>query len=207
MTHMLAAVAASADHLMNERKRQISGQLPTQRPVVFDRARAVMLGKLRIDVDLEEADGTLIVRFGDGSDHDHHVDSEWAPGDPVWRGSVDGEKISVQIGFVLNGFALSHHGASALARVYTRREADLAALMPERKQEASSKFLLCPMPGVVRSVLVKQGQAVKAGEALCVVEAMKMENVLRAERDATVAALLVEEGASLAVDAPIMSFA
>ncbi|HVB90091.1 MAG TPA: biotin/lipoyl-containing protein, partial [Beijerinckiaceae bacterium] len=206
IAHALATVAAAADHVMNERKRQISGQLQTQRPVMFDRARSVLLGRARVDIDLEEAEGTLLVRFDDGSDHAHQAQSEWSPGDPVWRGLLDGEEIAVQIRAVLNGFALSHRGVSVEARVYTRREADLAGFMLERKHEPMSKFLLCPMPGLVRSVLVKTGQAVKTGEALCIIEAMKMENVLRAERDATVTELLVEEGASLAVDAPIMSF-
>ena len=76
------------------------------------------------------------------------------------------------------------------ARVYTRREAQLAALMIEHKGADASKSLLCPMPGLVKSIAVKVGQEVKAGDQLCIVEAMKMENVLCAERDATVKAIL-----------------
>ena len=93
------------------------------------------------------------------------------------------------------------------ARVYTRREAELAALMHENKGADSSKALLCPMPGLVKSIAVKPGQEVKAGEQLCIVEAMKMENVLSAERDAVVKTVLAKEGDSLAVDAVIMEFA
>ena len=92
-------------------------------------------------------------------------------------------------------------------RVYTRREAELAALMPEKAEADTGKQLLCPMPGLVKAIHVMVGQEVKAGESLCMVEAMKMENVLRAERDATVAKIHAKEGDSLAVDAVIMEFA
>ena len=86
---------------------------------------------------------------------------------------------------ILNGYALSHAGVAVDARVYTHREAELAALMIERKDADGSRFLLCPMPGLVKTIVVKVGQEVKAGEQLCIVEAMKMENVLtgRARRD------------------------
>ena len=92
------------------------------------------------------------------------------------------------------------------ATVYTKREAELAALMPVKVQAGAGKNLLCPMPGLVISIAVTEGQDVKAGEALAVVEAMKMENVLRAERDATVRRVLAKAGDSLAVDQPIVKF-
>jgi propionyl-CoA carboxylase alpha chain len=113
----------------------------------------------------------------------------------------------VQARPILNGYALSHAGVAVDARVYTRREAALAALMIERKGVDGSRFLLCPMPGLVKAIAVKVGQEVKAGEQLCIIEAMKMENVLNAERDATIKAILCKEGDSLAVDAVIMEFA
>jgi propionyl-CoA carboxylase alpha chain len=108
---------------------------------------------------------------------------------------------------ILNGFELAYRGVRIPARVYTRREAELAALMPEKKAADTSKVLLCPMPGLVKQVHVKEGQEVKVGEPLCMVEAMKMENVLRAERDVTVKKINAKEGDSLAVDAIIMEFA
>jgi propionyl-CoA carboxylase alpha chain len=83
----------------------------------------------------------------------------------------------------------------------------MVALMPEKVAPDTSKFLLCPMPGLVKAIHVAQGQDVKAGDALCVVEAMKMENILRAERDAVVKAVKAKAGDSLAVDAVIMEFA
>ncbi len=204
--HVLAAVATSADHILNERKRQISGQMQTQRIVAFQRERSVLLGERRIDVRVDDDGGELLIRFDDGSDHAHHVASDWAPGQTLWRGRVDGEELAVQLRPILNGFSISHGGVRLPVHVYTRREADLAALMPEKKGRDTSKVLLCPMPGLVRAVQVSEGQEVKAGESLCIVEAMKMENVLRAERDATVKKIMAKEGDSLAVDAIIMEF-
>jgi propionyl-CoA carboxylase alpha chain len=135
------------------------------------------------------------------------VVSGWRPGESVWSGTVGSEMIAVQVRTILNGVRLSHGGAETEARVYTRREAELAALMPEKQPADTSRFLLCPMPGLVKSIAVAVGQEVKAGETLAVVEAMKMENVLRAEKDVTVKTLKAKPGDSLAVDAVIMEFA
>jgi propionyl-CoA carboxylase alpha chain len=207
VAHVLVAVAAHVDHVMNERKRLISGQLQTQRSVTFERSRSVVLGKDRYDVELEAGDDSLLVRFADKSGHAHHLESDWTPGTSVWRGMVDDDLTAVQVRPILNGFLLSHQGVSIEARVFTRREADLFALMPEKKAADTSKTLLCPMPGLVKQLLVAEGQEVKAGEPLCMVEAMKMENVLRAEKDVTVKKINAKEGDSLAVDAVIMEFA
>ena len=134
------------------------------------------------------------------------VASDWWFGAPIWQGRLDAEEISVQVRPILNGFDLSHRGVHVAAYVYTETEAAAVALMPFKEPPDTSKQLLCPMPGLIVTIHVTQGQQVKAGEALCVVEAMKMENILRAERDCTVAELLAEPGDSLAVDATIMMF-
>ena len=199
----MAAVGAAVDHLMNERKRAISGQL---RPgaVRFDRERVVMLGADRHDVIVEDIDGGIAVVV---SGEAWPVVSTWHPGEPVWTGTVGGAGVAMQVRPLLNGFLVAHAGASAEVRVYTRREAELAALMPAKADADTGKQLLCPMPGLVKAIHVTVGQEVKAGESLCMVEAMKMENVLRAERDATVAKIHAKEGDSLAVDAVIMEFA
>ena len=89
----------------------------------------------------------------------------------------------------------------------TARAAALAARMPKKAPPDLSKYLLSPMPGMVVSIAVAPGDRVKAGEELCVVDAMKMENVLRAERDATVSDVKVDAGDSLAVDQVILEFA
>ena len=133
--------------------------------------------------------------------------SAWKPGEAVWSGTVDDRAVSVQVRAVANGFFLSWRGTFAKAQVYTAPEAEYARLMPVKAQADSGKKLLCPMPGLVRSIAVGEGQEVKAGETLAVVEAMKMENVLRAERDGTVKKLHAKPGDSLAVDAVILEFA
>ncbi|TVR10380.1 MAG: acetyl/propionyl-CoA carboxylase subunit alpha, partial [Salinarimonadaceae bacterium] len=201
----MAAVGAAIDHLLNERKRGISGQLRPQASMRFSRERAAMLGAERHDVTIDDADGALAVVFADGERV--IVAGEWKPGDPVWIGEVAGERVAMQVHAILNGVRLSHAGAFADVRVYTRREAELAALMPEKRVGGATKHLLCPMPGLVRSLLVAEGQDVKTGEPLVIVEAMKMENVLRAERDGVIAKITAREGDSLAVDAVILEFA
>jgi len=200
----MAAVGAAIDHLMNERKRHISGQMRGASAVKFDRERVVLLGSERHDVVIEDIEGGFAVVI-DGQSWP--IESAWVPGQPVWTGTVGGKTVAVQVRPILNGMALSHAGTSAEVRVYTRREAELAALMPTRQEADTGKQLLCPMPGLVKAISVSQGQEVKAGEPLCIVEAMKMENVLRAERDGTIAKIHAKEGDSLAVDAVILEFA
>ena len=171
----------------------------------FETKRVVVMGKRRIELEIEAKKSGVAIVFADGPKAE--VRSDWKPGDLLWRGTVDGSEIAVQARPILNGYALSHAGVGVEVRVYTRREAQLAALMIEHKGADGSKSLLCPMPGLVKAIVVKVGQEVKAGEQLCIVEAMKMENVLSAERDGTVKAILCKEGDSLAVDAVIMEFA
>ena len=201
----LAVVAAHIDHVLNERKRRISGQLRAPEHLQFETKRVVALGPDRIELEVDGRGGKIDVIFGDG--RRTSVQSAWKPGDLLWRGGIDGQDIAVQTRPILNGYALSHAGVGIDARVYTQREAQLALLMIERASKDGSKTLLCPMPGLVKAILVKPGQEVKAGEQLCMVEAMKMENVLTAERDSTIKAILAKEGDSLAVDAVIMEFA
>ena len=202
--HVIAAIAAHVDHASNIRKRRISGQLRAPGNLEFELKRVVMLGKTRVDVDVDPREGGLDIVFADA--RRLRVDSPWNPGQPVWRGDIDEKPVAAQIRPILNGFEITHAGSVVAARVYTVREAELAALMIERQGADNSKSLLCPMPGLVKSIAVKEGQEVKAGEALCMVEAMKMENVLLAERDVTVKKILAKQGDSLAVDAVIMEF-
>jgi propionyl-CoA carboxylase alpha chain len=202
IAHRLACVAAAADHVMDMRKRAISGQMCAARPA-YD--RSVMLGKARYDVGIEEAGGGLAVRFRDKSNTRLCV-SAWTPGMPIWQGTIDGDRVAVQLRPLLNGYRLAHRGAIADAHVYARREADLAALMPENKSASGTNLLRSPMPALVKSIEVTAGQTVKSAEILCVIEAMKMETVLRAERDVTVSKIIVRPGDSIAVDAVIMIF-
>ena len=137
----------------------------------------------------------------------HLLISQWKPGDPVWSGTLDGRPIWAQVRPVLNGFDLSHHGVEARAYVYTEREAAAAHLLPAKRVVDSGKAVRCPMPGLVVSIAVGEGQEIKAGETLAVVEAMKMENVLRADRDGVVKKVHARTGDTLPVDAVILEFA
>src|SRR4051812_24124448 len=205
----LAAVAAAIDHVLGERKRQISGQL-TGRPVHRERRRAVWLERNEIALDIaREAEG-ITVRFvgADGSlGHSHLVVSPWTPGDPVWQGTIDGHAVAMQVRAIPNGIRLAHQGFDVAVNVFTESEAAAARLMPVTSAADTGKKLLCPMPGLVVSIAVSEGQEVKSGETLAVVEAMKMQNVLRAERDGTVKKIHAAAGATLAVDALILEFA
>ena len=205
---MIAAVATAIDLVLGERKRRISGQM-TGRAVTRERRRAVWLDAAEIAVEVAREGAGIAVRFlgDDGKPGDARVlVSAWKPGDPVWAGTIDGAGVAVQVRAIPNGFVLAHHGVEARTFVYTEREAAAARLMPAKVASDSGKKVLCPMPGLVVSIAVAVGQEVKAGENLAVVEAMKMENVLRAERDGVVKAIHVKKGDSLAVDAAILEF-
>jgi propionyl-CoA carboxylase alpha chain len=204
----LAAVGAAIDHVLGERKRQISGQL-IGRPVRRERRRSVWLGRDEITLDIAREDSAIEVQFvTDGvPGNPHHLVSPWKPGDPVWEGTVDGLLIAVQVRPIHNGVRLAHQGVEVPVHVFTEAEATSARLMPIVTATDTGKKLLCPMPGLVVSIAVSEGQEVKAGETLAVVEAMKMQNVLRAERDGTVKKIYASPGATLAVDALILEFA
>ena len=182
----------------------------TGRLVQRERRRAVWLDRAEIALDIaREADG-IAVRFvgADGAlGNPHHLVSPWKPGDPVWQGTIDGHLVAMQVRPIANGFRLAHQGYEVAVNVFTESEATAARLMPVGAKADTGKKLLCPMPGLVVSIAVTEGQEVKAGETLAVVEAMKMQNVLRAERDGTVKKIHAAAGATLAVDALILEFA
>jgi propionyl-CoA carboxylase alpha chain len=206
----LAAVGAAIDHLRGQRRSGVD-QHADGAPA-RDRRRVVRLGEHEILLDIERADSgsdgdAVSVRFAGADEKSHVVASQWRPGDPLWRGVFDKRPLTVQVRPVLNGFDLSHRGHELRAFVFTEREADAARRMPKKSVADRGKALRCPMPGLVVAINVAVGQDVKAGEPLAVVEAMKMENVLRAEHDGTVKAINVKVGDSLAVDAVILEFA
>ncbi|WP_409562765.1 acetyl-CoA carboxylase biotin carboxylase subunit [Hyphomicrobium sp. MC8b] len=206
----LAAVAGAIDHLSNARRRDITHQMSGQ-AVSFAKRRIVKIGSATVELEaLGVIPGPYYVSILDKDGHPSktmEITSEWWPGEPVWIGTVDGADVAVQVRPIPNGMTLSYRGIQAQTYVYTQREAELAALMPVKVPADMSKFLLCPMPGLVKAVNVTEGQDVKAGDNLAVVEAMKMENILRAERDGKVKKIAAKPGDSLAVDAVIIEFA
>ncbi|WP_375413223.1 acetyl-CoA carboxylase biotin carboxylase subunit [uncultured Bradyrhizobium sp.] len=205
----LAAIAAAIDHVLGERKRQISGQM-IGRPVQRERRRAVWLERNEISLEVAREGEGIAIHFiaPDGAlGAPHHLVSAWKPGDPVWQGTLDGHRVAMQVRPIPNGMRLAHRGFEVAVNVFTESEAAAARLMPVGAKADTGKKLLCPMPGLVVSIAVSEGQEVKNGETLAVVEAMKMQNVLRAERDGTVKKIHATAGATLAVDAPILEFA
>jgi propionyl-CoA carboxylase alpha chain len=189
---VLAAVAAVVERIRDERLG-----------VTQDR-RVVMLNRAPVALTITGDEKVFGV---DVAGREIAVETEWQPGEPLVHATVDGLHLVVQVDMVGSGWRLTHEGGQAEALVLTPRQAELYALMPVKAAPDTSKFLLSPMPGLLASVAVSEGQEVKAGEALAVVEAMKMENVLRAVRDGTIKTLHAKAGDSLRVDQKIIEFA
>ena len=225
--HTLAAVAAAIDHKSNQRRRAITDQMGGK-SVRFASARVVHIGAAiqRLEVSgggtapgdpallgaaaSANQNAPIYVTLIDAEgarDKTLEIMSSWSPGEPVWTGTIGGAHASVQVRPILNGMNLAYRGIQAPAYVYTEHEAAMVALMPVKVPADMSKYLLCPMPGLVKVLHVTEGQEVKAGDNLAVVEAMKMENLLRAERDGVVKKVNAKAGDSLAVDAVILEFA
>jgi len=150
-----------------------------------------------------DRDGSTVT-FADGTRH--RVTSDWTPGQPLARLMVDGTPLAMKVAKIPSGFRLRLRGADLKCHIRTPRAAAMSLHMLEKLPPDTSRFLLCPMPGLVVSIAVAVGDDVQEGQALATVEAMKMENILRAERHGTVKQINAEAGASLRVDDVIMEF-
>jgi propionyl-CoA carboxylase alpha chain len=189
---VLAAVAAVIDRIQAHRNGMAHD------------TRVVLLNRAPVEVEATGASGGFTVVTGGRK---LEIITDWAPGQPLLHGRVDGTAVAVQVDAVGSGWRLIHEGGQADVLVLTPRQAELYALMPVKAAPDTSKFLLSPMPGLLASVAVSEGQEVKAGETLAVVEAMKMENALKAVQDGTVKTLHAKAGDSLKVDQKIIEFA
>ncbi|HUL08164.1 MAG TPA: acetyl/propionyl/methylcrotonyl-CoA carboxylase subunit alpha [Candidatus Acidoferrum sp.] len=199
---LLTAVAAVAHHQHQERDAAISGRLHPAAERSGSEWVVLQNGAPR-RVTVALTAGGFAVIDGEAS---HELISGWRIGDPLYQGEVNGRAVTVQVERRGVGYRLVHGGTQADLLVLPPHAADLAALMPVKKPPDLSKFLLSPMPGLLASLAVKAGQEVKVGQELCVVEAMKMENLLRAERDGRVSIVHAKPGDSLAVDQAILEF-
>jgi propionyl-CoA carboxylase alpha chain len=199
---LLAAVAALARRRFISRAVQTTGQLRGhQRHVGED--WVVAIGSQRFPLRLTPIQGGCRIEFeGEASE----LLSDWKLGDLIFRGLWNGQEVCLQIQRVGWRYRLIHWGTQVDATVLTARQAYLLSLMPEKPVPDMSRFLLSPMPGLLTDLMVKAGQEVKAGERLAVIEAMKMENTLRAEADGVVKEVFAARGDSLAVDQPILAF-
>ena len=146
----------------------------------------VVLGKTKRRVRLENAADDLHVELPDEDRRLELALIDWRPGWPIFRGSLDGVDFALTAAPAMEGFSLRHRAASVHALVLTPVSAELHERLPPRKKADTSKLILSPMPGLVVSLAVEPGQSVKAGEIVAVVEAMKMQNIIRVERDGVV---------------------
>ncbi|MGN6147404.1 MAG: acetyl-CoA carboxylase biotin carboxylase subunit [Rhizomicrobium sp.] len=185
------------------RAARISGTLNGPRSAASQFAVTID-GKTHDVTDAHIHEGKAFLRV-DGEAYSASTD--WNLGEPVMHLQEAGGDYAVQISRLAGGYRVRQGGAAATVIVRSPYAAELAALMPKKAAADTSKFLLCPMPGLVVSVNVKEGQDVKAGESLAVVEAMKMENVLTAERDGKIKKVNAKKGDSLALDDVIIEFA
>ncbi|QHG72930.1 acetyl-CoA carboxylase biotin carboxylase subunit [Ensifer adhaerens] len=199
----IAAVAVSINQVLQERASQISGTIGNHRRIV-GHDWVVSLGDHNFAVTAGASADGAYVRFADGASVT--IAGDWAPGRTLATFNIDNEPLSVKVDRVGTAIRLRWRGIDTIAHVRSPRVAELARLMPKKLPPDTSRMLLCPMPGVITSVTVKAGDTVEAGQALAVVEAMKMENILRAEKKAVVKRVAVAAGASLAVDELIMEF-
>ncbi len=197
------AVAAALRRRMAEHEGRISGQLPGHGARVGS-DWVVCVGNERHAAAVLSSDDGYAVTLAGGT---HGVALDWRPGEAVFKAVVDGAALTFQIDREEIGFRLSRGGAATSVQVLPPRAAALLAYMPVKQAPDLSRFLLSPMPGLLVGLAVAEGQEIKTGEALATVEAMKMENVLRAERDGKVTKIRAKIGDSLAVDEVILEFA
>ncbi|MEQ8602651.1 MAG: acetyl/propionyl/methylcrotonyl-CoA carboxylase subunit alpha [Marivibrio sp.] len=202
---LFAAVAAVIQDRVERRERGLSGQLAGGEPEQPS-DYAVFLGTV------EKEEHAVALHRGADADRvtvdgrDRHIASGWRPGQPLFHARIDDAETIFQVDRDGAGWVLTHDGGRARALAVEARHAPLQRLMPFKEPPDMSKFLLSPMPGLLVRLKAKVGDPVKAGEELAVVEAMKMENVLRAVADGVVKEVHAEPGASLAVDQAILEF-
>jgi propionyl-CoA carboxylase alpha chain len=206
----LIALAAAVNRRYLERAAGISGQMPGHGVSIREDFVAVVKGEQgvhrHVPVTVTQ-NGALTVVVGEGDGTRYELAKDWRFGGIRVTGHCNGRPFTAQAERQGVWLRVEHHGTRIEAMVLTPRAAALARLMPYKSPPDTSKFLLSPMPGLLADIAVKVGQPVQAGERLAVIEAMKMENILVAAQDGTVAELLAAQGESLAVDQPIMRFA
>jgi propionyl-CoA carboxylase alpha chain len=195
-------VLGAVNQLEEERASLLSNQL-TGHEHVANRDWVVVVGDQQSTVSVELTESGYMVSLGNS---DYQVETNWSLGEPLFKADVNGKDISVQVERSAKGYRLLYRGAEINAQILSPKAALLSAHMVYKAPADMSKFLLSPMPGLLVKMAVKEGQEVKEGEELAVVEAMKMENSLRAVQDGIVGKISAVEGGSLMVDEIILEF-
>ena len=199
----VAAAAAAMYRVAEIRRTRVSGRMDNHERHVGSDWVVVLQGE-SYPVTVEADPQGSTVHFAGGGHM--RVTSDWTPGDGLARLDIDGDPLVLKVGKAAGGYRLRTRGADLKVQVFSPRQAELAALMPEKLPPDTSKMLLCPMPGLVVKIDVEIGDEVQEGQALCTIEAMKMENILRAEKKSVVTKINAGAGDSLAVDEVIMEF-
>ena len=203
---LLVSVAAYVYRAFTDRSASISGQLQGHERIVGDQWMVVRLNgaeKENHAVTARPIPGGYHVEYNGQT---YEILSDWKLGESLFVGTCNGQEFTLQVERHKTKYSLFHWGTRADFMVMSARAAELLALMPEKPAPDLSKFLLSPMPGLLRDVAVQVGQEVKAGEKLAVIEAMKMENILKAEQDCKVKKISAAVGESLSVDQIIIEF-
>ncbi|MGH1423560.1 MAG: acetyl-CoA carboxylase biotin carboxylase subunit [Pseudooceanicola sp.] len=199
----IAAACAAMNRVSEIRRTRVSGRMDNHERKVGDTWVVSLQGREFDLVVNADHDGSTVV-FDDGGSL--RVEGDWTPGRTLANMTVDGSPLVLKVGKVSGGFRIRSRGADLKVHVRNPRQAELARLMPEKLPPDTSKMLLCPMPGLVVKIDVEVGDEVQEGQAICTIEAMKMENILRAEKKSIVSKINAAAGDSLAVDEVIMEF-
>ncbi|HID67041.1 MAG TPA: acetyl/propionyl-CoA carboxylase subunit alpha, partial [Roseibacterium sp.] len=198
----MAAAAAAMHRVAEIRRTRVSGRMDNhERRVGADWVVSLQGQSFETTIDADHHGSTVTI-----AGQALRVVSDWTPGEQLARLSVGGEPLVLKVAKMPGGFRIRTRGADLKVHVRTPRQAELAKLMPEKLPPDTSRLLLCPMPGLVVKIDVQEGDDVQEGQALCTVEAMKMENILRAEKRGVVMKINAGPGDSLAVDDVIMEF-
>ena len=200
---VLIAAAAYANVLMRTRMSGISGRIEPARAQRKDWVAIVSRKPTPLDIAWQM--GEAEITFADGKTRS--LSTAWKPGMSMMELMFDNQPYALTIATAEEGFVLRRLGVEAHIRVCTPLQAELHARLPEKQKPDTSKLIMSPMPGLVVSVAVAVGQEVKSGEAVCIVEAMKMQNIIRAEADGVVKSVNAAAGASVAADEVLVEFA
>ncbi len=203
----IVAACAAMNRVAEIRRARISGRLGNhERTVGTDWVVSISKARWEVHIDADREGATVRIANPEGADTIHRVSSQWTPGKTIALIDVDGVPMALKVSRITGGFRIRTRGADLNVNVWSPRQAELALRMPEKVAPDTSKMLLCPMPGLVVKLNVSEGDEVQEGQALCTVEAMKMENILRAEKTGVVSKINAAPGDSLAVDDVIMEF-
>ncbi len=201
---LMTAAAAFMHRLLAARARKIGNGLTSP----LDRTEwVVFVGKQRRRINLQTTETGAVIDLLDENRTLKLENADWKPGRPLFRGRLDGQAFTLTAAPAAEGFVLRHRAAKAPVLVLTPASADLHQRLPEKTPPDTSRLVVSPMPGLVVSMDVKTGEEVKEGQVICVIEAMKMQNIIRAERDGVIKSVGPKAGDSVAADEVLAEFA